>query len=161
MRIGYEGSEGDERFALLLVYTRVPNGKGVRKLFAERRQIDEPDPHKGQYRLNTKDVSNGSLQALTRLGVQGGQIAAIRELLFVSGEDALRQTGQHMGASCTNGFDQGPRDKAPIHQDQHAWFERRQHASRQSLFGGGAGSQDDLDNGMGSGFNQVEAAHLR
>jgi hypothetical protein len=42
MRIGYEGSEGDEHFALLLVYTRVPNGKGVRKLFAERRQIDEP-----------------------------------------------------------------------------------------------------------------------
>ncbi len=104
---------------------------------------------------------HGSLQALTGLGVQGGQIAAIREVLFVPREDALRQTRQHMSAACTNGFQQGPRNKATIHQDQHAWFERRQHPSRQALFGGRAGSEDDLDNRVGSSFDQVEAAHLR
>ena len=35
MRVCYEGSEGDERFALLLVYRRVPNGEGCVWDFSE------------------------------------------------------------------------------------------------------------------------------
>src|SRR6266566_5738208 len=59
-------------------------------------------PRRIQGVLNNAHLQR-SLQALTRLGIQGGQRTAIREFLLVLGEEALRQASQHLGASRTNG----------------------------------------------------------
>ncbi len=40
------------------------------------------------------------LQALARLGIQGGQIAAIGQVALVVHKDALGQTSQHVGSFC-------------------------------------------------------------
>ena len=66
-----------------------------------------------------------------------------------------------MGATRTNDLKQGSRDKAAIDQYEHAGFDRRQQAARQALFGGLARGGDDLDDGRGTGFDQVDAAQLR
>ena len=101
-----------------------------------------------------------SRQALAILRVQGRQVAAIgQDLLFV-GKDALGQPTQHMGSARANGLHQGTRDEAPIHQHEHAGFERWQQAAGQAHFGGLAGRGNDLDDGMGAGFDQVEATQL-
>jgi hypothetical protein len=93
-------------------------------------------------------------------GSRVGRLAAIGEHLLFVGKNALGQPNQHMRAACPNGLHQGCRNEAAIHQHQHAGFECGQQPTRQAGFGRLAGSGNDLDDSMGAGFDQVEAAQL-
>jgi len=113
----------------------------------------------GDVRVNDAHLQ-GSRQALAIVWVQGGQVAAIRQDLLFVGKDALGQPTQHMRSARTNGLHQGTRNEAAIDQHQHAGFDRWQQAVCQADFGSLTGSGNDLDDGMGAGFDQVEATQL-
>ena len=66
-----------------------------------------------------------------------------------------------MGSSGANGLDQGRREKAAINQHEHSRLDGAEQTGSQTQFGLLARSQHDLDDGMGSSFQQVQAAQLR
>ena len=92
--------------------------------------------------------------------MEGDQRAAITEYLLGLGGAARRHPRQHMGLPLAHGGQKRDAGEVAVTPHEHAWLYRAQHRGSQALFTDATGSQDGIDDGMGPGLGQGEAAHL-